>query len=148
MLSAETVEKLMRIAMEEADLAIADGDSPFGAVIVDADGNLIARAHNRENSDLTDTSHAEINAMRMASQKLGTKRLHGCILISNAEPCSMCASAIIKSGMREVYYGADMEPHCNPYLTCKEVAKYAHSEITIHSGILKEECTNQIKNAR
>ena len=148
MLPIETAEKLMRIAMEEAALAVADGDSPFGAVIIDSEGNLIARAHNRENSDLTDTSHAEINAMRMASQKLGSKRLHGCILISNAEPCSMCASAIIKSGMREVYYGADMEPHCDPYLTCKEVASYAHEEIKVYSGILKEECTAQIQNAR
>ena len=148
MLSKETVEKLMRIAMEEADLAIADGDSPFGAVVVDAEGNVISRAHNRENSDLSDTSHAEINAMRAASQKLGTKRLFGCILLSNAEPCSMCASAIIKSGIKEVYYGAAMEPHCNPYLPVAEVAKYAKEEIEIHGAILEEECTAQIKNAR
>ena len=83
----------MRIAVEEAKLSLREGNHGFGAVIV-KNGEIITSAHDKEDSDNDPTSHAEMNAIREASQKLG-KKLSGCILISTHEPCSMCCAGVI-----------------------------------------------------
>lgn len=76
---------------------------PFGAAIMKK-GKLIASAHNTVLESKDATAHAEINAIRKASQILGTHDLSGCILYTSAEPCPMCLSAIIWANMKEVYY--------------------------------------------
>ena len=148
MLSEHTYESLIRIAIEEASLAIERGDEPFGGVICDSMGNIIVRDGNRENTEQNPTHHAEMVLIREACKKLGTKDLSGCILVCNAEPCPMCASALILSGIREFYYGASMEPFCNPYIRCKDVLSHAKGDITLVDSILEKECRAIVEDGR
>ena len=100
MLDKDCCEKLIRISIEEAASAIERGDEPFGGVICDAEGNVVVRGGNRENTEQNPTSHAEMVLIREACGKLGTKDLSGYICVCNAESCPMCTSALILAGIR------------------------------------------------
>ena len=76
---------------------------PFGAVIV-REGEIVAEAHNTVLSDNDPTAHAEINAIRAASAKLGTFSLEGCEIYASGEPCPMCLAAIYWSRLDRIYY--------------------------------------------
>lgn len=82
---------------------------PFGAVVVDQEGNIIGRGNNRVLSSNDPTAHAEIVAIREACQNKNTYDLSGCSLYTSCEPCPMCLSAIIWSNMEDVYYGCTKE---------------------------------------
>lgn len=104
------MEEISKIAMQKAiEESKANMENnyqaggPFGAVIV-KDGEIISTAHNTVVSSKDATAHAEVNAIRMASQKLNTHDLAGCTLYTSAEPCPMCLSAIIWANIKEVYY--------------------------------------------
>ena len=77
---------------------------PFGAVIVDAKGNIISEANNMVLKNNDPTAHAEITAIRKACEKLGTYDLSGCSIYTSCEPCPMCLSAIIWANIKNVYY--------------------------------------------
>lgn len=97
----------MQIALAEAEAAIAAGEVPIGAVLVDGlSGEVLARAHNRVDSDADPTAHAEMLVIRAGAAKLGAKRLEACDLYVTLEPCAMCATAISFARLRRVYYGA------------------------------------------
>ncbi|MCE5343757.1 MAG: tRNA adenosine(34) deaminase TadA [Eubacteriales bacterium] len=98
-------ERLMRIALEEAAQAAAEGEIPVGAVLVRA-GKVIARTRNRREQQHDPTAHAEMLAIREASQKLGTRRLHDCTLYTTLEPCPMCAGAMVMARLGACYFGA------------------------------------------
>ncbi len=144
MLSREKQEELMRICIEEAELAIARGDDPFGGVIADKDGNIIVRNGNRENTEMNRSAHAEMVCIREACKKLGTTDLTGYISMCNGESCPMCCCALILSGIDEFYYGLPMRDGCNPYLTMADVTAKAVQSCTITGGILADECYEQI----
>jgi tRNA(Arg) A34 adenosine deaminase TadA len=95
----------MAAALDEARLAAERGEVPVGAVVV-RDGQIIARAGNRTLADHDPTAHAEIVAIRMACQALGSERLPGCDLYVTLEPCPMCAAAISFARIRRLYFGA------------------------------------------
>ena len=96
----------MKIAKENADNGIMKKEGgPFGAVIVDKEGNIIANGNNQVLKSKDPTAHAEIVAIRNACQKLQTYDLSGYILYTSCEPCPMCLSAIIWSNIKKVYYG-------------------------------------------
>lgn len=98
-------EKYMRMSIEEAkDGVITNEGGPFGAVIVRGN-EIIARAHNTVVQTNDPTAHAEVNAIRIASNKLGRFDLSDCVLYTSAEPCPMCLSAIMWAGIKVVYYG-------------------------------------------
>lgn len=78
---------------------------PFGAVIVDKEGNVISNGNNKVLKEKDPTAHAEIIAIREACKKLNTYDLSGYILYTSCEPCPMCLSAIIWSNIKTVYYG-------------------------------------------
>ena len=82
---------------------------PFGAVITDKDGNIIAEGNNRVLCSNDPTAHAEIVAIRRACEKLKNYDLSGYILYTSCEPCPMCLSAIIWANIKEVYYGCTKE---------------------------------------
>lgn len=145
MLSEQNVIELMQVAIKQAEISIQEGDSPFGAVIADSEGNVFAVGRNRENTDKCVVSHAETNTIAAACQKAGAKKLPGYVLVCTGEPCSMCASAIIKCGITEVYYGAAMEPSCNPYITFDTVAKAAKQPIYAVSGVCEDQCLQLLK---
>lgn len=96
----------LKMAVDESAKSVAQGSSPFGAVVVKG-GVVIARAHNTVVPKSDPTAHAEVNAIRSACKKLGTFDLSGCVLYSSCEPCPMCAAAITWSNIRHVYFAAD-----------------------------------------
>jgi tRNA(Arg) A34 adenosine deaminase TadA len=95
----------MALALAEAEAAAARGEVPVGAVLVGGDA-VIAAAGNRTRELNDPTAHAEILAIREATQKLGAERLAGADLYVTLEPCTMCAAAISFARLRRLYFGA------------------------------------------
>ncbi len=93
-------------AFAEARAAAERGEVPVGAVVVDAEGRILAAAGNRVEADSDPTAHAEILALRAAAQALGTPRLVDCDLYVTLEPCAMCAQAIAFARIRRLVFGA------------------------------------------
>lgn len=101
------MNKFMKIAYDEAVYGMLKNDGgPFGAVIV-KDDKVIAKAHNSVLKSNDPTAHAEINAIRVACEALGTFELNGCILYTSCKPCPMCLGAIFWARILTVYYGAN-----------------------------------------
>ena len=98
-------EKFMKEAIRQAQKARALEEVPIGCVIV-YEGKIIARGYNRRNTDKNTLSHAELNAIRKASKKLGDWRLEGCTMYVTLEPCQMCAGALVQSRIDEVVIGS------------------------------------------
>lgn len=144
----EKKEDLMRIVMQEVDEAVKEGNSPFGAILVDKDGNIIEKAHNTAKSMCNPVLHAEINLISNACKKLNTRDLSNYYIMSNAWSCSMCMSACIKAKIQNYIYGAPSENDMNPNVTIFDIKEKATTELNIETGILEEECQNQIENAR
>lgn len=101
----QTDEMMMRFALEEARIAFDEGEIPVGAVIARGD-KVIARAHNRRETDMDPSAHAEILALRRASSVLGRWRMNGLTLYVTLEPCPMCAGAVVVNGVSRLVYGA------------------------------------------
>ena len=147
-LSKEKMEYIMKSVIEEVDIAIKDGNSPFAAFLLDKKGNILYKAHNTSNTDIDPTAHAEINLIRKACRDLNTKKLNDYILISNAWSCSMCFSAAIKAKISNFIFGAESESNMNPNVTIYDIKEKCKNEIKIISGILKDECKKQIEDSR
>ena len=96
----------MRVALEQARKAVASGDVPVGAAIFNASGELIATGHNERELHKDPTAHAEIVAIRRASERLGDWHLTDHTLVVTLEPCAMCAGAIAQSRLQTVVFGA------------------------------------------
>jgi len=96
----------MQLALAEAEAAAAKGEVPVGAVLVDADGSVLAAAGNRVEADRDPTAHAEMLVVRAAAARLGAARLAECDLYVTLEPCAMCAAAIALARIRRLYFGA------------------------------------------
>lgn len=94
----------MREALAEARLS--GPDVPVGAIVLDADGNIIGRGHNEREQSGDPTAHAEVLALRAAAQVVGEWRLEGCTLVVTLEPCTMCAGAIVNARIARLVYGA------------------------------------------
>ena len=123
----------MQLAIDEARKGIRENHGgPFGAVIV-KDGQVIASAHNDVLKENDPTSHAEIEAIREASEKLDTHDLSGCELYTTGKPCPMCKGAIQWAKIEKVYYGCDYD----------DASKIGFDEHTGNSGKYSEEQVNQ-----
>lgn len=103
----ETIDAPMELALKEAEAAAKRGEVPVGAVIVSADGEVLAETGNRIVELKDPTAHAEVLAIREAAAHLGSERLIDCDLYVTLEPCAMCAGAISFARLRRVYYGAE-----------------------------------------
>jgi tRNA(adenine34) deaminase len=99
-------DHFMRIALEEAELAVREKEVPVGAVVVH-EGRVIARAHNQREQLRDPTAHAEMIAITQAAQSRQSWRLDGCTLYVTLEPCIMCAGAILLARIPQLVYGAD-----------------------------------------
>ena len=128
-------EQYMHRALDEARLALQEGEIPIGAVIVCKD-RIIARAHNLTET-LTDvTAHAEMQAITMAANELGGKYLTECTLYVTIEPCPMCAGAIGWAQLPRIVYGA-----ADPKRGYREYApRVLHPKAQAVGGVLEEEC--------
>ena len=96
----------MALALAEAETARDLGEVPIGAVVVGAEGEVLAAAGNRTLVLRDPTAHAELLAIREACARLGNERLTGCDLYVTLEPCAMCAAAISFARIRRLYFGA------------------------------------------
>jgi tRNA(Arg) A34 adenosine deaminase TadA len=141
-------ERIMNLVYEEVEIAIQEGNPPFAAIITDSENNILAVAHNQANTKQIAIAHAEIEAIQLACKILGKKKLDGCILYANAESCAMCSTAIIKSGISQVFYGAPHESGSNPDLHLQEVNKKATPQLRVHGGFMREKFIEQINRGR
>ena len=98
-------EHYMDIALELSRQSAAQGNRPTGALIVDADGTIIARGGNRVYTDFDPTAHGEIVVIREACAKLKNVDLSGCTLYTAMEPCPMCCWAILETKISRVVLG-------------------------------------------
>jgi tRNA(adenine34) deaminase len=141
-------ETLVRAAMTLAAEAGERGDPPFGAILVDPSGTIVARASNRQVSGDDPTAHGEIELLRAAARAGHRPPLTGYVLVVNAEPCSMCASAIVKAAPDEVVFGAPHEPHMDPDLAVADVFRRARRPPLVTSGVVADEAAAQIVRYR
>jgi tRNA(adenine34) deaminase len=130
----------MPLAIEEAELALAHGDVPVGALVV-VDGEILTKAHNRREELRDPTAHAELLAIRDASKKLGRWRLDDATVVVTLEPCAMCAGALVAGRMKKLVFGA-FDPKAGAcgslYNLCSDPR--LNHEVQIESGVLAEEC--------
>ncbi len=136
----------MRVALEEAKKAFDEDEVPVGAVIV-KDGEIIARAHNRRESTLDPTAHAEILAIREASKRLKNWRLTDTTLYVTKEPCPMCAAAIVHARIKRVVYGCKDEKGGGVdslYSILTDPRLNHQAEVV--SGVMSEECAELLVN--
>jgi tRNA(adenine34) deaminase len=134
--------------MALAEFAAAAGNPPFGAVLVGGGGIVIAEAANRQVSDVDPTAHAEIELLRSASRLGYPPPWPDLLVVSNAEPCSMCASALVKAGLGVLAYGAPHEPHLDPDLGVAEVFARSRRPPAVVAGVFAAECAAQIAALR
>jgi tRNA(adenine34) deaminase len=96
----------MRLALAEAQAALAGEDVPVGAVVLDESGTVIGTGRNTRESDGDPTGHAEVVALRAAAATRGEWRLSGCTLVVTLEPCTMCAGALVLARVERLVFGA------------------------------------------
>lgn len=139
-------EPLMQIALSEAQAAAALGEVPVGAV-VEHDGEIIARAHNRREVDRDPLAHAEILALRQAASVLGRWRLIGCTLVVTLEPCVMCAGAIVNARPDRLVFGAS-DPRAGAVGTLMNVVQDArlNHRAEVVSGVLADDSAALLKS--
>ncbi len=101
----ETDLRLLRRAIALADLARTHGNHPFGALLADETGQVLAEAENTVLTERDATGHAETNLIRLTSRRFAPETLTRCTLYTSTEPCPMCAGAIYWAGVGRVVYG-------------------------------------------
>lgn len=137
----------MRRALELAALGGERGEVPVAALVLDAEGEVVAEAHNRTRADSDPTAHAEVLALRAAAARLGDWRLAGHTLYATLEPCAMCAGAAVLARVRTVVFGA-ADPKagmcgsienlvCDPRL---------NHRVELVSGVLAEESAHLLRD--
>ena len=143
-----TPEQLVQTAMGLAEEAGKRGDPPFGALLVSPHREVVAMASNRQVSRNDPTAHAELELLRAAVAGGHGPPLTGYTVVANAEPCSMCASALVKAAPAELVFGAPHEPHMDPDLAVADVFARARRPPRITPGILAAEAAAQIAHFR
>ena len=128
-------EKYMRMAIAEAERALAKREVPIGAVVVAGD-RIIGRGHNLVETLADATAHAEMQAITAAMSALGGKYLNDCTIYVTVEPCVMCGGALAWSQIGRVVYGA-ADPK-RGYSTYSD--RILHPKTEVVAGVLKEEC--------
>ena len=139
-------EKYMHEALKEASIAASEDEVPIGCVIVKK-GEIIARAHNQRDKTNNPLGHAEILAIKQASELLEDWQLVDTELYVTVEPCLMCAGAIIQSRIRKVIYGApDFKGGAFGGSINVLDAKNINHRPEVIKGILESECSQIIKD--
>ena len=143
------MNEYMKKAKENADKGIANKEGgPFGAVIVDKEGNIIANGNNKVLKDKDPTAHAEIVAIREACKALNTSDLSGCILYTSCEPCPMCLSAIIWANIKKVYFGCSKNDAANIGFRDNDIYEFikGNNSMIYLKQIDRDECIETMKN--
>jgi len=129
----------MALALDEARAAAAIGEVPIGAVVV-CEGAVVARAHNTREVETDPTAHAELLAIRQASQRLGRWRLSDCTVYATLEPCPMCAGAMHQARIERLVYGAP-DPKAGAVGTLYDLSndERLNHRFAVTSGVLADE---------
>jgi tRNA(adenine34) deaminase len=139
-----TTEDYIKLAMEEAEVAVREGNAPFGVVVTDMKGEVLWKDHDRVRERMDPTAHGEINAIRSLCEKMGTLKLTDTVFYTTSEPCPTCLSAMIKARVSKSVYGAKTEATASLPIPAEEIAKYAKKyPIEVTGGVLAEECFAQ-----
>jgi tRNA(Arg) A34 adenosine deaminase TadA len=140
--------RFIRSAIDVAQRARDNGNHPFGALLVDEQGNILIEAENTVVTDRDCTGHAETNLIRQASRKYDRDFLAKCTIYTSTEPCPMCAGAIFWANVRRVVYGLSEEglyemtgEHSEEvlYLPCRELFGRGQKRITVVGPVLEQE---------
>ena len=139
-------EKYMLEALKEAEIAASEDEVPIGCIIV-KDDKIIARAHNQRDKTNNPLGHAEVLAIKKASEVLGDWQLVDTDLYVTIEPCLMCAGAIIQSRIKKVIFGApDLKGGAfGSSINVLDASNINHRPEVI-KGVLETECSQIIKN--
>ncbi|MGI0501193.1 tRNA adenosine(34) deaminase TadA [Limnospira platensis CENA597] len=137
----------MQQALKLGAAAGEAGEVPVGALIVNQQGKLIAQGENRRERDRDPTAHAEIIALRQASQVLGDWHLNTCTLYVTLEPCPMCAGAILQARIGLLVYGVD-DPKTGSIRTVCNLpdSPASYHRLPVLGGILESSCRQQLQS--
>jgi tRNA(adenine34) deaminase len=134
-------EPAMRAALAEAEAAVATGDVPVGAVVLDDAGTIVARGRNRREAAGDPTAHAELEVIRAAARAVGGWRLDGLTLVVTLEPCTMCAGAVTSARLSRLVFGA-ADPRAGAVGSMCDVVR--DQRLTpvpeVIGGVLADEC--------
>jgi tRNA(adenine34) deaminase len=140
------MSKYMEEALKEASKALLAGDVPVGCVI-EKDGHIIGRGHNRVEELKDPTAHAETEAIKNASAALGSERLTDCRMYVTLEPCAMCAGAIVLARISELIIGTQ-DPKtgaCGSLYNITEDDRLNH-RTKVTTGVMQKECAKILKD--
>jgi tRNA(adenine34) deaminase len=132
----------MELALEEARAALTHGDVPVGAVVLDRDGNVVARRHNERERLADPTAHAELLAIRDAAGATDGWRLDGATVVVTLEPCVMCAGALVAGRVERLVFGAvDLKAGAcgSLYNVCTDPR--LNHEVAVTAGVKGDEST-------
>ena len=137
----------MHQALTIARSALATGDVPVGALVINKDGVVIGSGSNEREANNDPTAHAEIVAIRNAAARLQNSRLDGCTLVVTLEPCAMCAGAIAQSRISHLVFGA-WDEKAGAVGSVWDVLRDPRSifKVEVTSGILEHECASLLKD--
>jgi tRNA(adenine34) deaminase len=140
-------EKFMRQALNLAKKAGQIGEVPIGAILVDGQGKVLARATNLREQIKSTLGHAELVAIHRACKKLNSWRLIDCTLYVTLEPCFMCSGALVQSRISRVVYGAP-DPKGGALHSLANLAEHPklNHKFQVTAGVLGEECSKILKD--
>ena len=135
-----TDEDFMKIALEEANKALAEDEVPIGAVLV-REGRILSSTHNSPIACHDASAHAEMLAIRKACEATGNYRLTGAALYVTLEPCVMCAGAILQARLTRVIFGA-RDPKAGAVISLYHILNdnRLNHQVDVTEGILQAEC--------
>jgi tRNA(adenine34) deaminase len=138
--------QLMSAALKEAGKGLVNGEVPVGAVVADADGRILARAHNRPIGLCDPTAHAEVLAIRRAAKRLGNYRLGDALLVVTMEPCPMCMGAALHARIPRLAFGA-RDPKAGAVCSVLNLAsdERLNHRIEVIQGVMEKECRDLIQ---
>lgn len=137
----------MRVAIEAARRSHVSGDVPVGALVINQSGEIISISHNERELHGDPTAHAEIVALRRASEKTKTWRLDDHTLVVTLEPCAMCAGAIAQARISTLIFGA-WDEKAGAVGSVWDILRDPRSifKVEVRAGVLEEECTLLLKD--
>jgi len=149
-----TDQEFVRRAINNAVENVAGGNRPFAAILVGADGKIIAEDTDRTALSGDPLSHGEVNVLRTGLQKVGFEAVAASTLYVNGEPCAMCAGTILRSGVRRIIFGLQGS-HVGPYLAGEPklgeryasaaIFAVAGENISVTPGVLEDEAHRPFK---
>jgi tRNA(adenine34) deaminase len=138
---------IMQAALSLAKVAADKGDVPVGAIVVNDAGEILGTGQNLREQNNDPTAHAEIVALRNASEKLGSWRLDDLTIVVTLEPCAMCAGAILQSRVKKLVFAA-WDGKAGAVGSVMDVIRdpRALTKVEVITGIMEKECSEVLRN--